>query len=39
VPLREAIRLPPNLARQAAADPVFARMRDLAEFKRLVRGS
>lgn len=37
VPLREAIRLHPNLARQAAADPVFARMRDLPEFKRLVR--
>lgn len=36
VPLREAIRLHPNLARQAAADPVFAKMRDLAEFKRLV---
>jgi uncharacterized Ntn-hydrolase superfamily protein len=36
VPLREAIRLHPNLARQAAADPVFAGMRDLPEFKRLV---
>jgi len=37
VPLREAIRLHPNLARQAAADPVFAKLRELAEFKRLVR--
>jgi uncharacterized Ntn-hydrolase superfamily protein len=36
VPLREAIRLHPNLARQAAADPIFAKMRDLPEFKRLV---
>ncbi len=37
VPLREAIRLHPNLAREAARDPVFAKMRDLGEFKRLVR--
>jgi len=37
VPLREAIRLHPNLARQAAADPVFSKMRELPEFKRLVR--
>jgi len=37
VPLREAIRLHPNLARQAAADPVFAKMRELGEFRRLVR--
>jgi uncharacterized Ntn-hydrolase superfamily protein len=37
VPLREAIRLHPNLARQAADDPIFAKMRDSAEFKRLVR--
>ena len=37
VPLREAIRLHPNLARQAAADPIFAKMRELAEFKRLIR--
>ena len=37
VPLREAIRLHPNLARQAAVDPVFEKMRGLAEFKRLVR--
>ena len=36
VPLREAIRLHPNLARQAAVDPLFATLRDLAEFKRLV---
>jgi uncharacterized Ntn-hydrolase superfamily protein len=36
VPLREAVRLHPNLARQAAADPVFAKMRDMAEFKRLI---
>lgn len=37
MPLREAIRLHPNLARQAAADPLFANLRELAEFKRLVR--
>lgn len=37
VPLREAIRLHPNLARQASADPLFANLRELAEFKRLVR--
>jgi uncharacterized Ntn-hydrolase superfamily protein len=37
VPLREAIRLHPNLARQAAVDPIFAKLRDLAEFKRLVK--
>jgi hypothetical protein len=36
VPLREAIRLHPNLARQAAADPIFAKMRAFAEFKRLI---
>jgi tetratricopeptide (TPR) repeat protein len=36
VPLREAVRLHPNLARQAAADPIFAKMRDMAEFKRLI---
>ncbi len=36
VPLREAIRLHPNLARQAADDKAFAAMRGLAEFKRLV---
>jgi uncharacterized Ntn-hydrolase superfamily protein len=36
VPLREAIRLHPNLARQAADDPVFAPLRQLAEFKRLL---
>lgn len=37
VPLREAIRLHPNLARQAAADPIFATLRELAEFKRLIK--
>jgi uncharacterized Ntn-hydrolase superfamily protein len=37
VPLREAIRLHPNLARQAANDPIFVKMRDLAEFKRLIQ--
>jgi len=36
VPLREAIRLHPNLARQAAADPLFARLAQYAEFKRLI---
>jgi uncharacterized Ntn-hydrolase superfamily protein len=36
VPLREAIRLHPNLARQAATDPLFAKMREMGEFKRLV---
>jgi len=36
VALREAIRLHPNLARQAAVDPIFTRMREMAEFKRLV---
>ena len=39
VPLREAIRLHPNLAREAARDPLFAGLRDLAEFKRLVQTS
>lgn len=37
VPLREAIRLHPNLARQAADDVLFAKMRDLPEFKRLIK--
>jgi len=37
VPLREAIRLHPNLAREAAQDPLFSGMRELGEFKRLVR--
>jgi len=37
VPLRETIRLHPNLARQAAVDPIFASMRDLPEFKRLIK--
>src|SRR6478609_791803 len=36
VALREAIRLHPNLARQAAADPLFVKLRDLPEFKRLI---
>ncbi|HEY7789018.1 MAG TPA: DUF1028 domain-containing protein [Vicinamibacterales bacterium] len=36
VPLREAIRLHPHLAREALVDPIFASMRDLGEFKRLV---
>ena len=35
VPLREAIRLHPNLARQAIADPIFAALRDNPEFKRV----
>ena len=39
VPLREAIRLHPNLARQAATDPLFAKMREMAEFKRLTAAS
>ena len=39
VPLREAIRLHPNLAREAARDPLFAGLRDLGEFKRLVQAS
>lgn len=36
VPLREAIRLHPNLARQAVADPLFAALRENPEFKRIV---
>jgi uncharacterized Ntn-hydrolase superfamily protein len=36
VPLREAIRLHPHLARQAANDPLFTNLRDLGEFKRLI---
>src|SRR3954469_5557352 len=36
-PLREAIGLHPNRARQAAADPLFAPLRELAEFKRLIQ--
>jgi len=36
VPLRESIRLHPNLARQAATDPLLASLRDIAEFKRLI---
>jgi len=36
VPLRESIRLHPNLARQAIADPVFAALQGNPEFKRIV---
>ena len=36
VPLREAIRLHPNLAREAARDPLFSGLRELGEFKSLV---
>jgi uncharacterized Ntn-hydrolase superfamily protein len=36
VPLREAVRLHPNLAREAAQDPLFTGLRELGEFKRLV---
>lgn len=36
VPLREAIRLHPNLARQALADPLFAALQENPEFKRIV---
>jgi uncharacterized Ntn-hydrolase superfamily protein len=36
VPLREAIRLHPHLAREAATDPLFTNLRDLGEFKRLI---
>ena len=39
VPLREAIRLHPNLAQGGRADPLFAGLRDLGEFKRLVQAS
>lgn len=35
-PLGEALRLHPNMKRQAAVDPVFERIRDFVEFKRLV---
>ena len=35
-PLDEAIRGQPNLKKDAAADPVFTKMRELVEFKRLV---
>jgi len=35
-PLDEAIRRQPNLKKDAAADPVFTKMRELVEFKRLV---
>lgn len=36
VPLREAIRLHPNLARQAIADAVFSALQENAEFKRII---
>ncbi|MDY6947403.1 MAG: DUF1028 domain-containing protein [Pseudomonadota bacterium] len=36
VPLREAIRLHPNLARQASADPSFAALQKNPEFQRIV---
>lgn len=36
VPLREAIRLHPNLARQAIADPIFTVLQENPEFKRIV---
>ncbi|MGH9141560.1 MAG: DUF1028 domain-containing protein, partial [Vicinamibacterales bacterium] len=39
VPLREAIRLHPNLAREAAKDALFTGLRDLGEFKRLIQPS
>jgi uncharacterized Ntn-hydrolase superfamily protein len=35
-PLEEAVRRQPYLKKEAAADPLFAKMKDLAEFKRLV---
>ena len=35
-PLEDAIRRQPRLGKQAATDPLFAKMRELAEFKRLV---
>jgi uncharacterized Ntn-hydrolase superfamily protein len=35
-PLEEAVRRQPYLKKEAAGDPIFAKMRDLPEFKRLV---
>jgi uncharacterized Ntn-hydrolase superfamily protein len=35
-PLEEAVRRQPRLAKQAASDPMFAKMRELAEFKKIV---
>jgi uncharacterized Ntn-hydrolase superfamily protein len=35
-PLAKAVGMHPNLRRQAAQDPLFARMAELAEFKRLI---
>ncbi|MGH9383081.1 MAG: tetratricopeptide repeat protein [Vicinamibacterales bacterium] len=38
VPLGEAIKRQPNIwPPQAAADPIFAKMKDLAEFKKLIQ--
>ena len=34
--LKEAVRLHPNLRKQAAADPMFAKLRDEDRFQRLV---
>lgn len=34
--LGEAVRLHPNLRRQAATDPIFAKLREQGDFKRLV---
>ena len=34
--LAEAVRRQPHLKKQAANDPVFARLKDLSDFKRLV---
>lgn len=36
-PLEEAVRRQPYLKKEAAADPVFAKMRELVEFKRLIQ--
>lgn len=35
-PLEKAVRRQPNLKKEAAGDPVFAKMRELVEFKRLI---
>jgi uncharacterized Ntn-hydrolase superfamily protein len=35
-PLEEAVRRQPYLKREAADDPLFAKMKELAEFKRLI---
>jgi uncharacterized Ntn-hydrolase superfamily protein len=36
-PLEEALRRQPYLKKEAAADPLFAKMKDLAGFKRLIQ--